>query len=348
MNPKGFGIPKITTRRLFRSISLLVCLAIVLTLGAPLNETRAAVQQDVPVNYPPDGDHWWAEGEQTSPYCAALGWAFDPDDTARDLSVRILADGSVVATATADIYNDYLEEQGVCEGGTCIFYVILWGLITPIEWHEITVQAWDLETEGWYSLPDTPKALSCINYDIYTMNIKTGQVERITTMEGTGEYDPSWSPDGKYIVHDVVYPPFPFGQDLYITNVKTKESVPLPGGEGGNDAAWSPNGQWIVFDAWPEMEGELPNLYLVSPEGGTPEMVQTDAVHADWAPNSRYLVYQKETEGSLWTTSIQGGVENLIAPWGFTPAWSPDGQWIAYELDCDLWKMRVNLNGVPR
>jgi len=176
-----------------------------------------------------------------------------------------------------------------------------------------------------------------VNYDLYLLNTRTGLVEPLTTLGDTGEFNPSWSPDGRKIVHDVA------GggrNDLSITDVKTHASTPLPGGEGGNDAVWSPNGKWILFDR--RWNNDL-NLYILPPTGGTPRLVASNAVNGDWSPNSQRLVFERD--GGLWTASIRGGYEKKIANAGYTPAWSPNGMWIAYDLDGDLWKVRVNAAG---
>ena len=318
---------------------VILAMMIMLIMGTPRQSSSAALQQDEPIYYPPWGFHWEAEGQVHSKDCFALGVAVDPDDPDRDVDVRILSDGEWVTTVKAEWYIEGGEP--FCTGGTCLFFAYLWGLISPFEEHLITAQAYDVETQQWYDLEGTPKTLSCANYDLYTMNIKTGQIERITSQEDTGEYDGSWSPDGRYIVYHLASL---FYQDLYITEVATQVTVPLLGGEGGNAASWSPNGQWIVFD---RLVNDDPNLYLISPQGGTPEMIRADAVNADWSPNSRMLVYQRFSDGSLRTANINGGKENLIALQGDTPEWSPNGQWIAYAWDGDLWKVQVNEQGVP-
>ena len=174
-------------------------------------------------------------------------------------------------------------------------------------------------------------------YDIYVLNVKTRSVERLTTLEGTGEYNPSWSNDGRKIVHDVV------GVDshaLYITDVKTHVSAPLRGADGGNDACWSPNGKWIVFDR--RWNNDL-NLYVLPPEGGTPRLVVSNAVNGSWSQNSQRLVFERN--GALWTASVKGGDEKMIVEAGSNPAWSRNGTWIAYDLNGDLWKVRVNNKG---
>jgi Tol biopolymer transport system component len=321
--------------KVFKLIAIITLMVLVFfNLGSPQQVIRAAAQDET---YLPSGFHFGNGGQVHSQDCLAMGVAFDLDDTDRNLDVRILSDGELVTTVLADIYVPGAEE--ICEGGDCIFYTNLWGLITPVETHEITAQAYDVETDEWYNLEGTPLSLSCVNYDIYAYNLKKGMLERVTALEEAGEYNPSWSPDSKYIVHDVVQ----FGeQNLYITRVGTQESVPLVGGEGGNDASWSPDGNWIVFDR--RWYGE-PNLYLLSPQGGEPQMIRTDAVNADWSPDGQMLVYERGSDGSLLTAHVAGGNENLVAEQGYLPAWSPNGQWIAYALNGDLWKVQVNPKG---
>jgi len=269
-----------------------------------------------------EGGHWGSEGIAHPNSCSAFGGAQDPDDTSRQVQIHILADGEEIASG-------FTSDWG--------FYFNLWGLIPNYVNHIIKAQAYDEETSQWVDLAGTPKMLNCVNYDIYILNNKDGTVERLTTLENTGEYNPSWSPDGKKIVHDVTDADF---HALYVTDVKTHVSNPLPGADGGNDAAWSPNGKWIVFDRrW----NDDPNLYLLPPTGGTPKLVVSNAVNGDWSPDSRRLVF--EHDGALWTARVKGDDEKQIAEAGSSPVWSPNGMWIAYDLNGDIWKVRVNAAG---
>jgi Tol biopolymer transport system component len=191
---------------------------------------------------------------------------------------------------------------------------------------------------GWDGVPDF------MRYDIYAFDVLSKNIQRITMLDGTGEYNPSFSPNGKKVAHDVVY--WDSSHGIYITDIKTSVSVPLVGAEdGGNDAVWSPNGKWIAFDRY--WVGD-PNLYLVPAEGGMRMLVRNDAISADWAPSGKRLVFQQPSDGSIRTVSVDGGKggETLIALNGANPVWSPDGNWIAYEKDGDIWKVRVNVQGV--
>ena len=164
------------------------------------------------------------------------------------------------------------------------------------------------------------------SYDIYGMDVNTGRIFQITHVPDMGEFNPSWSNDGKFIVHDVV---FSGGQNLAITNVGTGETVPLAGGEGANDGRWSPNGQWIAFD-------DFNNIYILPPGGGTRRLVVSDAATPRWSPNSKRIVFVRPSDGSMRTIDISGTDERLTlsaGPFGGpinTPAWSSNGQWIAF------------------
>ncbi len=109
----------------------------------------------------PEGFHDGAEGTVDEGACVASGWAADPDDRDRDVLVRILADGTEVASAYASDYGEDMDALGICPGGTCRFTIQLWDLISHDVEHQITAQAYDEETLAWRDLSATPKSLTC-------------------------------------------------------------------------------------------------------------------------------------------------------------------------------------------
>ena len=174
---------------------------------------------------------------------------------------------------------------------------------------------------------------------IYVFDPKTGLSTQVTHLPESGEYDPTWSPNGKLIAHIVVGIGY---ERLYITDVATSISSPLLGAEGGNNPAWSPNGQWIAFDrtVWDD-----PNLYVISANGGTKRLVRESAITPAWSPSGTRLVFVDPADGKIKTISSSGDKERLVTDVGANPAWSPSGEWIAFARDGDIWKVRVNSMG---
>ncbi len=178
------------------------------------------------------------------------------------------------------------------------------------------------------------------DYDIYVFNAKKGTTLQVTSIPAAGEFNPSFSNNGKNVVHDVLTST---SHDLYVTDVATGTSTALAGGDGGNDAAWSPNGKLIAFDRIPDGD---PSLYVVPAGGGTRTLVRADAVDPAWSPNSKRLVFTDDADGSVRTIDVKTGAETTVAAFGLNPVWSPNGTAIAFTDGDDLYTVAVNRAGV--
>jgi DNA-binding winged helix-turn-helix (wHTH) protein/Tol biopolymer transport system component len=89
----------------------------------------------------------------------------------------------------------------------------------------------------------------------------------------------------------------------------------------------------IIFTTYgsdPE-RGMVPDVWLAPVPAGEPMLLVKNASAASESPDGRDLVYSAVSPGG---TSIrvrhQDGGDMEIAPRGFWPRWSPDGEWIAY------------------
>ena len=147
--------------------------------------------------------------------------------------------------------------------------------------------------------------------EIYVSDIGGRQLNQLTQND-RDDYGASWSPDGQHIL-------FSSNRDngnteVYVMKSDGSEQVNLSkhGGFDG-DAQWSPDGQSVVFIS--DREGDLA-LYVMSKYG----------------ENIKRLSVPMDEE------------HNYSAP-----AWSPDGQWIAYRklnknVKADLWVVNLNSN----
>ncbi len=190
------------------------------------------------------------------------------------------------------------------------------------------------------------------DYDIYTIDVQTGKTNRVTSLDGMGEFNPDWSPDGTLVVHDgTVFDRNGVwrSQDLYVTKVKAGTSAPLAGGEGGNNAAFSPDGQQVLFDRCPLGSGAAcdPTLYVVSMSSSRRSAIRTDAQDGDWSPNGRAIVFYQPSDQSIRTRELRRGQEWLLAEDASSPAWSADGKYIAYVHKGDLFRIPVSALGTP-
>jgi Tol biopolymer transport system component len=94
-----------------------------------------------------------------------------------------------------------------------------------------------------------------------------------------------------------------------------------------SDVSWSPKGDWLAYvQNWSEetLEGQIS---LVRPDGTDAHtLVRGDA--PEWAPDGKHLVYVHN--GSIWTIGTDGKDAQMIVPNGHSPAWSRDGEQIAF------------------
>jgi hypothetical protein len=114
----------------------------------------------------PEGHHDGDDGVKGYPACSAFGWVVDPDDPNRDVKVQVLVDGIWLEELTADKYREGIDPL-VCPQGTCGFSTELGDKISLNQPHEITVQAYDEESDGWLDLYSTPKTLTCWGSKLY-------------------------------------------------------------------------------------------------------------------------------------------------------------------------------------
>lgn len=184
-------------------------------------------------------------------------------------------------------------------------------------------------------------------YDIYVYDVLKGTHKQVSSIAGSGEYNPSWSPNSKKIAHEAVSN-VDWSQKMYITDVETGISTLLEGADQGNDAAWSHDGKKIMFDVW-DNALMWSTIYSVPAEGGERTLMWDGGLMAEWSPNSKQIVLYDMNSWAMITVNLAKGTQSFLTYTGENPDWSPNGQFIAYDdwVYGGIWIIEVNPAGEP-
>ncbi|MFD4656690.1 hypothetical protein ACFWP2_13810 [Kitasatospora sp. NPDC058444] len=181
-----------------------------------------------------------------------------------------------------------------------------------------------------------------------------GAPERVTRhADGSGYSEPSFSPDGEWIVFQQSWEPEhaaaqgDAAEQDSLWKVRRSGGAPvlLVDGRGtGTDNRqpnWSPTGDRIVFQRRGAGREDW-SLWTVDADGGRPRQVTgAPGEHTDpsWSPDGRFLVFSS-TLGELphaqvFVLEAAGGTPVRVTgddgAYDGAPSWSPDGRWIAFE-----------------
>jgi Tol biopolymer transport system component len=139
-------------------------------------------------------------------------------------------------------------------------------------------------------------------------------------------FGPTLSPDGKKVAF--LHSARDDGRyDIWVGDVDANNAEQVTNTRNVSDVVWSPKGDWLAYvKDWSDetLEGQIS---LVRPDGdGDKTLVAGDT--PEWAPDGKHLVYVHN--GNIWTVGSDGKDAKRIVPNGHSPAWSRDGEQIAF------------------
>ncbi len=174
--------------------------------------------------------------------------------------------------------------------------------------------------------PDGARVALILSYhgnpELYTLELASGRLRRLTETARGVEASPCWSPDGRSIVYvsDLTKTP-----QLYVVDVASRQSRRLTyrGSENVNPD-WSAKGK-IVYAT---KRGGGYQIAVVDPRAGddrSAELVTPsgDYEHPSWAPDSRHIVCSSRSTLYILDTLGDPAVRliNLAGNW-ISPDWS--------------------------
>jgi YVTN family beta-propeller protein len=102
-----------------------------------------------------------------------------------------------------------------------------------------------------------------------------------------------------------------------------------------SDPSWRPDGRLLVYAAYSYLTGES-DIYLVETGGGqqlnlTTTITDTEDLQPAWSPDGQQIAWRREWR--IWLMDADGSNQTPLTPAELTardPIWSPDGQWLSF------------------
>ncbi|MCK4782245.1 MAG: PD40 domain-containing protein, partial [Desulfobacteraceae bacterium] len=201
------------------------------------------------------------------------------------------------------------------------------------------------------------------NFDIYVMNVDTGQALNLTEDHTGDDTSPEWSPDGNRIAYysdrgggGIYHLSNIGGAPILVINIATR-----PGKRFKINMSWSPDGSNLVYT-----NGML--LSIISVKGGIPEEIQLPPITRSrawlfgpaWSPYGRRIAFTephdfKKLKSTIWTLTPDGSNPIKITDgnsFSDNPVWSRDGRRLFFISDMgggsnDIWWVPVEASGKP-
>ena len=201
------------------------------------------------------------------------------------------------------------------------------------------------------------------NFDIYVMNVDTGQALNLTEDHTGDDTNPEWSPDGNRIAYfsergggGIYHLSNIGGAPILVINIATTTYRKF-----STNMSWSPDGSNLVYT-------NVSSLSIISVKGGKPEEIQlppitrsrTNLFEPSWSPSGKRIAFTEPHDNNnlnstIWTLTPDGNNPIKITDgnsFSDNPVWSRDGRRLFFISDMgggsnDIWWVPIEASGKP-
>lgn len=176
-------------------------------------------------------------------------------------------------------------------------------------------------------------------YQIYLFYSEQEKIIKLTDGVDCSNWSPAWSPDGTKIVfysnceNDK--------RNIYMMNRDGSNRKRLTSGSGGNRfPAFSPDGKTITFTSTRSGEDQI---FLMDVDGSNQRAI-IDGCSSTFSPDGNWLWFSTRCDDSdIKRVGMDGTNLSIFGTiLGRNPSVSPDGQFVIFQSNDDIWMMEVD------